>query len=61
MTEEDDRLRLALNIAIDELKRHLYCGDCYPEEGWPSVHQAFIDINLAKEGKHPFQIERSER
>jgi hypothetical protein len=55
MSREEERLQLALRIAIDELKKHLYCGDCFPEEGWPSVHQVFIDINLAREGKHPFQ------
>lgn len=59
LLEEIDRLNLALSIAIDELNSHLRCGDASPEEGWPSIHQAMIDINLAREGKHPFQ-ERSQ-
>lgn len=56
-----ERLELALRIAIDELSRHLHCGDCYPEEGHPSVHQAMIDINLARNGNHPFQCDEKEQ
>lgn len=53
------RLELALSIAIDELKKHLWCGDDFDPEGHRSVHQAFIDINLARNGEHPLQKEEN--
>ena len=37
---ERDRLRKALEVATKELVTHAYCGDAYPEDGWPEVQAA---------------------
>lgn len=35
-------------MAVRQLREHRYCGDCYPENGWPGVNAALAQYALEK-------------
>lgn len=37
---ERERFRKALEVVTKELVTHEFCGDAYPEDGWPEVQAA---------------------
>lgn len=51
-------LRQMLGKCIAELRVHVFCGDTYPENGWPSVNKVLAEYKqmrhqldrLAREG-----------
>ena len=35
-------------MAIAELRGHRWCGDCYPNNGWPGVNEALAQYALER-------------
>jgi hypothetical protein len=35
-------------VLVSELRKHRFCGDCYPENGWPGVNDALAQYELWK-------------
>ena len=35
-------------MAIAELRGHRWCGDCYPNNGWPGVNAALAQYALER-------------
>ena len=35
-------------VLVSELRKHRFCGDCYPESGWPGVNDALARYELWK-------------
>lgn len=44
-----------ISAAVHALRKHRYCGDAYPEEGWPEINAA-----LAEYAKHKRMRKRLE-
>jgi hypothetical protein len=38
----NDLLSDFLRQAVHQLRVHRYCGDCFPENGWPEVNNALV-------------------
>ena len=36
-------------LAVHALRKHRYCGDAYPEDGWPEVVQALAQYAIEKQ------------
>jgi len=36
------------SMAVRVLRQHRYCGDAYPEDGWPEVNAALAQYELEK-------------
>jgi len=45
---EDPKKLSFREMAIGELRRHRWCGDAYPENGWPSVNKVLAQYALEK-------------
>ena len=43
----DEALSL-IGSMVSELRAHRYCGDCYPENGWPDVNKVLADYAAFK-------------
>ena len=46
-------------LAVKALRKHRYCGDCFPENGWPEVNNALAAYEALKRtdrDKHPLNI-----
>lgn len=35
-------------LAVRALRIHRFCGDCFPENGWPEVTDALVQYELEK-------------
>ena len=35
-------------MAVAELRGHRWCGDCYPNNGWPGVNEALAQYALER-------------
>jgi len=35
-------------MAVRQLREHRFCGDCYPENGWPEVNEALAQYALER-------------
>lgn len=42
---------------VTELRKHRFCGDCYPENGWPGVNGALTQYELWKRAARAAQKE----
>jgi len=40
-------------MAVGELRRHRWCGDAFPENGWPSVNLVLAQYALEKRIEKP--------
>lgn len=43
-----DEVRSLIGSMVSELRAHRYCGDCYPENGWPGVNKVLADYAAFK-------------
>ena len=43
-----DDARSLIGSMVAELRGHRYCGDCYPENGWPRVNRVLADYAAFK-------------
>lgn len=43
-----DQVRSLIASMVAELRAHRYCGDCYPENGWPDVNRVLADYAAFK-------------
>ena len=41
-----------LAALVSELRKHRFCGDCYPESGWPGVNNALAQYAAWKRASH---------
>lgn len=48
-----ERDRAFIRLAVAALKRHRYCGDCYPEGGWEDVNAALAAYAALKRKNGP--------
>ena len=48
-TERDTSFRA---MAVAELRGHRWCGDCYPNNGWPGVNEALAQYALERRKAH---------
>jgi predicted Zn-ribbon and HTH transcriptional regulator len=46
----DEALSL-IGSMVSELRAHRYCGDCYPENGWPEVNKVLADYAAFKRAR----------
>ena len=43
-----DEVQSLIGSMVAELRAHRYCGDCYPENGWPGVNKVLADYAAFK-------------
>jgi len=46
-----DQVHGLIASMVAELRAHRYCGDCYPENGWPDVNKVLAEYTAFKRAK----------